>query len=354
MARYVKKISRKAGLPPGTLVHIGEKKTEMPRIRVIDFDEEHFEERELATFDECLRYKDKPTSTWISIEGIHQTEIIEKIGQCFNLHPLALEDILNTDQRPKLDDYEGYICVILKTLGYDEKTEQLKTEQLSLILGSTYVISFQESQENTLESVRGRLRKGMGRIRKLGPDYLAYALLDAIVDQYFLVLEKMGERIEALEENLMSDASPETAKAIHHLKRNLILLRKSVWPVREVISRLEVGESSLIEDRTRLFFRDVYDHAVHVIDTIETFRDMASGMIDVYLSSTSNKLNEVMKVLTIIATIFIPMTFFVGVYGMNFKYMPELEWPWAYPMLWLFMIALGLSMLAYFRKKKWL
>jgi magnesium transporter len=354
MARYMKKISRKAGLPPGTLVHIGEKKTEIPTIRVLDFDEGHFEEREIARFDQCLRYKDKPTSTWISIEGIHQTEIIEKLGQCFDLHPLALEDILNTDQRPKLDDYESYICVILKTLSYDEKTEQLKAEQISIILGSTYVISLQESQGNIFDPVRDRLRKGMGRIRKQGPDYLAYALLDAIVDQYFLVLEKIGERIEGLEETLMTDANPETAKAIHHLKRNLILLRKSVWPVREVISRLEVGESSLIENRTRLFFRDVYDHIVHVIDTIETFRDMASGMIDVYLSSTSNKLNEVMKVLTVIATIFIPMTFFVGVYGMNFRFMPELGWPWAYPVLWLFMIALGVSMVAYFRKKKWL
>jgi magnesium transporter len=354
MVRYMKKISKKAGLPPGTLVHIGEKKTEIPRIRVIDFDEEHFEDRDLAAFDECLRYKDKPTRTWISIEGLHRVEVIEKLGQCFNLHPLALEDVLNTDQRPKLDDYGDYLCVFLKILSYDEQIEQLKVEQFSLILGSTYVISLQESPGNILDSVRDRLRKGMGRIRKLDHDYLAYALLDAIVDQYFLVLEKMGEGIESLEENLMSDATPETARRVHQLKRNLILLRKSVWPVREVMGRLEVGESHLIKDRTRLFFRDVYDHVMHVIDTIETFRDMASGMIDIYLSSTSNKLNEVMKVLTIIATIFIPMTFIVGVYGMNFTYMPELKWPWAYPALWILMIALGVSMVVYFRKKKWL
>ena len=315
MRMFHKKVSRKAGLPPGTLIHVGEKKTERVRIRVIDYDEGTFEERDLSTIDECLPYKEKPSVTWINIDGLHQVDIIEKMGKTFDLHPLVLEDILHTGQRPKLEDFEDYIVIISKMLSYNGEENQIEAEQFSLVLGANYVISFQESEGDVFDPVRERLRKGKGRIRTRGPDYLAYALMDTIVDNYFVVLEKIGEDIEALEEEIVTDPRPETSHAIHHLKREMIFLRKSVWPLREVIGALERGESSLIQDKTTIFLRDVYDHTIQVIDTIETFRDMASGMLDVYLSSISNRMNEVMKVLTIIATLFIPLTFIAGLYG---------------------------------------
>ncbi|MFO7460295.1 MAG: magnesium/cobalt transporter CorA [Desulfatiglandales bacterium] len=354
MVRFMKKISKKAGLPPGSLVHIGERKTEKARIRLIAYDERNFEEKDIERVEESFPLKPEPAVTWLNIDGIHQVDLIEKIGKQFRLHPLALEDVLNTDQRPKFDDYEDYICVILKMLTYNEKDNRLKVEQISLIVGQSLVISLQESEGDVFDPVRERLRKAKGRIRKMGSDYLAYALVDAIVDSYFVVLERIGEEIESLEDELLSDPKPETSRTIHRLKRELIFLRKSVWPLREVMGRLERGESTLVKEQTKPFLRDVYDHTVHVIDTVETFRDMVSGMMDVYLTSVSYKLNEIMKVLTIIATIFIPLTFIAGVYGMNFNYMPELEWRAGYALAWLLMIAVGVTLLVYFRRKRWI
>jgi magnesium transporter len=354
MMRFIKKISKKAGLPPGSLVHIGEKKSEKARIRLIDYSEDHFEEMDLSDIEESFSYRDKDSVTWINVDGIHQVEIVESIGRHYELHPLVLEDILNTDQRPKMEDYEEYLFLILKMITYDEAQKLLHMEQVSVIVGPRFVISFQESEGDVFESVRERLRKGKGRIRKQGPDYLAYALMDAVVDNYFLVLEKIGEDIEELEEEVIGKAVPETVESIHNLKRELLFLRKSVWPLREAVASLEKGESSLIQERTTVYLRDVYDHTIQVIDTIETYRDMVSGMMDVYLSSLSNRMNEVMKVLTIIATLFIPLTFIAGIYGMNFKYMPELEWHDGYFVVWAVMIAVAVLMLFYFRKKKWL
>jgi magnesium transporter len=292
--------------------------------------------------------------TWINVDGIHEVDLIESIGKQFDLHPLTQEDILNTDHRPKLEDHENYLFLILKMLTYDDTEKELKMEQVSLIIGSTFVLSFQESEGDVFDAVRERLRKAKGRIRKMGPDYLTYAITDAIVDNYFVVLEKIGEEIESLEDELITDPDTETVESIHNLKRELIFLRKSVWPLREAIVGLEKGESDLVQDKTAVYLRDVYDHTIQVIDTIETFRDMVSGMLDVYLSSLSNKMNQVMKVLTIIATIFIPMTFIAGIYGMNFKIMPELEWRWGYLFAWIIMLLIGLSMIIYFKKKKWL
>ena len=237
---------------------------------------------------------------------------------------------------------------------YDEEENQIKEEQFSLVLGQNYIITFQEKVGDIFELVRDRLRKGKGRIRKRPPDYLAYALIDAVVDHYFIVLEKFGERVESLEEELLTNPIPETLQTIHHMKRELIFLRKSVWPLRELIGGLERGESTLVDEKTTVFLRDVYDHTIQIIDMVETLRDIVSGMLDVYLSSVSNKMNEVMKVLTIIATIFIPLTFIAGIYGMNFEFMPELKWHWAYPMVWVIIIAIGITMLLYFRRKKWL
>jgi len=354
MQKFIKKRSKKAGLPPGTLIHIGEKKTEQVRIKIIDYDEMHFEEKEVQAVEECFSFKDKSTMTWINIEGIHQVEILEKLGNCYGVHPLVLEDILNTDQRPKMEDIGDYIYIVLKMLYYDDKSNGIITEQISLILSKNFVISFQEGKEgDVFDPVRERIRSGKGKIRKRGSDYLAYSLLDSIVDNYFIILEKLGEKIEVLEEELIANPTRKTLQIINNLKREMIFLRKSVWPLREVISGLERGESLLIDESTRIYLRDVYDHTVQVIDTVETFRDMLSGILDVYLSSISNKMNEIMKVLTIIATIFIPLTFIAGVYGMNFKYMPELEWHWGYPLIMCFMAGIAVLMLFYFKRKKW-
>jgi magnesium transporter len=354
MPKLIKKRSKKSGLPPGTLVHIGEKKAEASKIRLMDYDEGHFQEKEVKTIEECFLFKEKPTVTWINVDGLHQVEILEKLGECYGLHPLVLEDILNTDQRPKMEDFGEYLYIVLKALDDDSKGGEIEPDQISFILGSCFVFSFQEREGDTFDPVRERIRNNKGRIRKMGADYLAYALLDSIVDNYFIVLEKLGERIELLEEKLIASPTPETLHIIHRLKREMIFLRKSVWPLREVINGLERGESSLIQEPTRIYLRDVYDHTIQTIDTIETYRDMVSGMLDIYLSSVSNRLNSVMKVLTIIATIFMPLTFLAGIYGMNFKVMPELEWRWGYPSVWLIMVGIGVSMLIYFRKKKWL
>jgi len=356
MPKLTKKRSQKAGLPPGTLIHIGEKKREEPKITILDYDETQFQEREAKSVEECFPLKEKPTVTWINVEGLHQVEVLERLGGCYGLHPLVLEDILNTDQRPKMEDYGEYVYIVLKMLTYyDDKSGQIEAEQISLVLGRNFVLSFQEGKKgDVFDLLRERLRGGKGRIRKMGADYLAYSLIDSVVDHYFIILERLGERVEFLEEELMTEPTTKTLQEIYNLKREMIFLRKAVWPLREVVGALERGESPLIQQNTQIYLRDVYDHTIQVIDTIETFRDTVSGMLDIYLSSVSNRLNSVMKVLTIIATIFMPLTFLAGIYGMNFKYMPELEWRWGYPLVWMIMIAIGILMLFYFRKKKWL
>jgi len=354
MPRLIKKRSKKAGLSPGTLIHIGEKRAEKARIRIIEYDEKNFQEREVAKIEECFPLKDASTLTWINIDGIHQVEIIETLGKHFGLHPLLQEDILNTDQRPKVEDHNDHLFIVLKMLHYDDKEKEVTIEQVSIILGSHFVISLHEGDGDIFNLIRERIKNKIGRHRTMGADYLAYTLIDAIVDHYFIVLEKLGERIELTEEALVTNPTQATIKEIHTLKRELIFLRKSVWPLREVVNTLEREEPPLIHASVAPYLKDVYDHTIQVIDTIETFRDMVSGMLDIYLSSVSNKMNEVMKVLTIIATIFIPLTFIAGVYGMNFTYMPELEWPWGYFLILGVMLVVALGMLTYFWKKKWL
>jgi magnesium transporter len=346
--------SRKAGLSPGTLVHIGEKMTDTVKVAVLDYDERNCSETALTQFDQCIVYLGKPSVTWVDIEGVHDIQAMEKIGGCFGLHPLVMEDILNTDQRPKLEDYGDYLYIVLRMLTIGSETGEIVSEQVSLILGQNFVLSIQEGAKgDVFDSVRTRIRSEKGQIRKLGADYLAYALIDAVVDNYFIILEKVGERIELLEESLISDPGPDTLQLLHHLKREMIYLRKSVWPLREVVSAMQRRDSALIRESTGYYLRDVYDHTIHVIDNIETFRDMLSGMLDIYLSSVSNRMNAVIKVLTIIATIFMPLTWIVGIYGMNFKHMPELEWQWGYPAVWLAMLTISAGMMVYFKKKKW-
>jgi magnesium transporter len=354
MVKAIRKSLTKAGLPPGTLVHVGERKVEAARITVIDYDLTSFQEKQVAAIEECFSFKTTPTVTWINIDGLHQVEIIEKLGTQFELHPLILEDILHTGQRPKLEDFDTYMYIVLKMLSYNDAKQKVEAEQVSLVLGPNFVISLQESIGDVFGPVRDRIRNSKGRIRKMNPDYLVYSLIDAVVDNYFLILEKLGEKIESMEQDLVSQPTQETLQQIHGLKREMISLRKSVWPLREAVGALDRSESALISESTHIFMRDLYDHTIQVIDTVETFRDMVSGMLDIYLSSISNRMNAVMKVLTIIATIFIPLTFIAGIYGMNFKYMPELEWRWGYPAVGLVMAAVAVIMLVYFRRKKWL
>ena len=353
----MKKISRrskKAGLPPGTIVFVGEKRSEKVKLSVINYDDANFQEKEVRNVEEAVSIRKKSSVTWLNIDGVHQPEIIEQIGKSFGVHPLVLEDIANTGQRPKMEDFDDYIFVVFRMLRFDETENQTKTEQISMVLGPDFVVSFQEREGDVFDIIRERLRNNKGRIRKMGADYLAYSLIDAIVDNYFMVLEKLGEAIEEIEDKLVSNPRSETLQIIHDLKRETVFLRKSVWPLREVISRLERSESPLISKSTFVYLRDVYDHTIQVMDSVDTFRDTLSGMLDIYLSSVSNRMNEVMKVLTVIATIFIPLTFIVGIYGMNFKVMPELDQPWGYPAVLLLMLAIAVVMLAYFRRKKWL
>ncbi len=354
MRRFTKKRSLKSGSAPGTLLHIGEKRKETVRVSLMDYDVEQLQERELKQIDEAYPLKNLPTTTWINIEGLHDIELIEGIGKHFQIHSLTLEDIVNTSQRPKSENYDHYFYVVFKMLHFDEIKNLVMSEQVSLIVGENFLISFQEAKGDAFDSIRSRIRKGRGRIRKGGCDYLAYALIDAIVDEYFLILEKISERIETLETAIMDNPTPETLHLIHGLKRETIYLRKQIWPLREVVNHLTREETNLIQDSTHVFLRDVYDHIIQVIDNIESFRDILSGMTDLYLSTISNKMNEVMKVLTIIATIFIPITFVAGIYGMNFKIMPELEWKWGYAAVWAVMITIVLFLLNFFKRKKWL
>lgn len=347
------KRSEKAGLSPGTLMYVGDKEPRPPRITVIDYDGSGFLEKQAASVEECFPFKETSTVTWINVDGVGDASVIEKLGAKFDIHPLVLEDIMTTTQRPKAEDLGNAVFVVLRMIECGKDGAGLTADQLSLILGPNYVLSFQETPGDCLDPVRERIRGGKGRIRKLGPDYLAYAIVDAVVDSYFFVLEKLGERIDALEEVLVEAPRREMLHEIHALKREMIELRKSVWPLREVVSGLERMETPLIRKSTGVFLRDVYDHAIQVIDTVESFREILSSMVETYLSSVSNRMNEVMKVLTIISTIFIPITFIVGVYGMNFPNMPEMGWRWGYLFVWAAIVAAVGGMIAFFRKRKW-
>ncbi len=325
-------------------------------ITVINYDENNFLEIKPQSVEEVFPYCDSPSVTWINIDSISNQELIEKLGNHLRIHPLILEDIANPHERAKMEDFDDYIYLVVKMLNYPEDAEEVTMEQLSIVLGPHYVISFQESDRpgDPFEFIRERLRTGKGRIRRMGADYLAYNLVDSIIDRYFTALENLAVKIELLEDELISNPRPATLQLIHDLKREMLFLHKSVWPLREVISRLQRCDSPFFSDVTKTYFKDVYDHTIQVIETIETYREMISGMLDIYLSSISFKTNEIMKVLTIISTIFIPLTFVAGVYGMNFENLPELKWTYGYHMFWIFNIIVALSMLIYFKKRKWI
>lgn len=344
----------KTGLAPGTLVHVGEKKAEKVVIRVLAYNSEKLIEKELETIEECLEFKGQPDIyLWINVDGLDRVDIIEKLGSYFNIHPLTLEDVLNTGQRPKTEDYDSYIYTVLKMMLFDNEKEEILIDQISIIIGFNYLLSFQERQGDVFDPVRERFKNPASRLRKSGVDYLAYSLIDAVVDNYFLILEHFGDEIEYLEEGLVLQPRPETLMTIQKYKRDMITLRKAVWPLRELINGLQRVESDLITESTSIYLRDVYDHTIQVIDSVEELRDILSSMVDIYLSSVSYRMNDVMKVLTVIATIFIPLTFIAGVYGMNFENMPELKWRWGYPVVMLGMTFVGVSMFIYFKKRRW-
>jgi magnesium transporter len=342
-----------AGLSPGTLVFVGQRKRSSVRVDVLAYTETTFGEQKDVSVDHCRDAIKAPGVTWINVNGIHDIGLIEALGKYLNLHPLTMEDIVNTSQRPKAEVFPGYIYTVLKMISFNETRHQVEMEHVSLILSDHFVVSFQEDEGDLFDAVRERIRSAKGRIRQMGADYLAYALMDAVVDHYFLTVEHIGDRIEDFDDRILADPKPEDIQQIHRFKRDILGLRKAVWPLREEVSTLEKTESALIRAETRVFLRDLYDHTIQVIDMVETFRDILGGMHDTYLSSLSNRMNEVMKVLTVIATLFIPLTFIAGVYGMNFEHMPELKWRWGYGLIWGVMLAVGLGMVGYFKKKKW-
>ena len=355
MGRIIKK-QKKIGTSPGTLVHIGDRFKDEAEINLIEYSKEAYKDHAVKDLGLYLSKESKDSSkvTWLNVDGLQDISVVEKIGDSFKLHPLLLEDVLNTGHRTKIDDYGDYLFIVLKMIHFDEDTYELSSRQLSLILLDGYVISFQEVGSELFSEVKQRIQGGKGNIRKLGADYLLYALIDTVVDSYFVILEKLGDKIDELEDSLMESPKKESLQNIHKLKKEMLFLRNSIWPLREVISTLVRAESTQIKSETVVFLRDVYDHIIQVIDTIEIYRDMLSGMLDTYLSSISNKTNDVMKVLTILSTIFIPITFLAGVYGMNFKVMPELDWRLGYGMFWLIALASTLLMINFFKKKKWL
>ena len=327
---------------------------EKVRVFVTAYDQSHLDERELTGIADLNAFQPNGRSCWIDVRGLHDPEIVAAIGQRFGVHPLVLEDVLNATQRPKVEELGESLFLVMKILHYDENAPVVTSEHMSIILGSNYVLTFREEDGPEFDRVRERLRAARGRLRTSGIDYLAYCLIDSVVDNYFVILDQLAEKIEFVEDHVVSNPTTETLRTIHTLKKDIVYLRRSVWPLREVVNRLASGSVALVEEATVPYMRDVYDHTIHVIDATETYRDIVSGMLDIYLSGVSNRLNEIMKVLTIIATIFIPLTFLCGWYGMNFKTMPEYEWRWGY--MWVIVLALSVAatMLLFFRRRRWL
>lgn len=353
MGRLLQGSAVRPGTAPGTLEHRGTQKVDRVRISYFDYDATEFSEGEVDSIRDCLGFADSERATWVNIEGVHDVEVIRALGDRFGWHPLMLEDIVSLNQRSKAEDYEDYLYIVLPMLRWNEELGAVEAEQLSLVLGKRYVFTFQERPGDVFDTVRERLRGAKGRIRARACDYLAYALTDAVVDSYFGILERIGDVTERLEEEVLLAPRQETMQRLHQLKRELISVRRGVWPLREMLSALARAEGDHFTKETRVFLRDVYDHAVQVVDIVEALRDVVSGAVDLYLSSVSYRTNEIMKVLTVMASIFIPLTFCAGVYGMNFDYMPELHYTWGYPALLGSMAVMALAMLAFFRWKSW-
>lgn len=354
MYKYLKSQRKKVGLPPGSVVYTGEKSDITPTITLISYTHDQIQEKPGKNLEDCLSAKIENGVTWINVDGLQNVDLIKQIGHAYALHPLVLEDIVNPVQRAKIETFDKYIFIVMKMMIWHEETNNFTVQQISLILGDQFVITFQEKHCVLFDTIQNALRTSQGRIREQGSDYLTYILIDTIVDHYFLILENLGDQIETVEQVIITDPTRKNIQSLYKLKRKVFIFRKIVWPVREIINHLLQTKFTFVSDFVLPYYRDVYDHVMQIIDTVETFRDMLGSMLDIYLSSLTNRINEVMKVLTIIATLFIPLTFLASIYGMNFKYMPELNWKWGYFTVLGIMGVTVIGMLVYFRKKKWI
>lgn len=355
MIKSLSTTSEKSGLPPGSLIHVGAVLETVTRMTVIDYSKDTFAEQQIQDVDEIRKYKDSDTVTWVIIEGLTNIDVVERIGTIFGIHQLVLEDILNTHQRPKFEEYDDHLYIVLKCLLPEDKQLTVSYEQISLLLFNNFVFLFKEKRDALFQPITQQIRTSRGRLRRLGGDYLTYMILDTIVDQNFILIDSLDEAITSLEDGLLaSEPTKEMLNKIQRLKREIISIRRHVSPIRELLAGMLRSETELINEKTYIYLSDVSDHAVRVMELIESYRDILTGLLDIYISSVSNKMNEVMKVLTVFASIFIPLTFLTGIYGMNFENMPELKWKWAYPLLWTLFITIPVGLFIYFRKKKWL
>lgn len=356
---FIKEYSHQPGTLPGTIII--DENAEFPTIFLIDYNQDNCIRKQIETPEECIEYLDMESVSWVDVQGLGNQDILQRIGSVFNLHPLVLEDVVNMTERPKIEDYEDQLLIIAQMVVPKERTAGFYSEQVSLVLGKNYLLTVQEEAEHDcFEGVRARIEKCKGIIRRQGADYLAYALLDSIVDGFFPVLERYGEQIEELEEEVIVEPTQKTLQKIYKIRRELLQLRRAIWPQRDAINSLIRDGSELISEEVRIYLRDCYDHTVQVMDMVETYRELASGLMDVYLSAVSNKMNEIMKLLTIVSSIFIPLTFVAGIYGMNFNpekspyNMPELGWYWGYPMCLAVMVTIACTLLVFFWRKGWL
>lgn len=354
MARFYKKRIQNKGLPPGSLVFIGQQMMEQSALYCIDYSKDHLAEKPIKRLAELEPLRDSPTITWLNIDGIHDINLIREVGDFFDIHPLLLEDILNTGQRAKVAQIDDTLLIVAKMLNFDRETSQVKSEQLSIVIHKHFLITFQEQSGDTFEAVRERIRGGKGRTRHSSTDYLAYALLDTVVDNYIYLVEHLGENIEELELQILENPDKEVLGKINVFKRELQFLSKVMRPAKDIPRQLLREEVTGIDKKTIPFIRDLEDLLTHVIESLDTYRDLTSDYLNIYHTVMSTRMNDVMKVLTIFASIFIPITFFAGVYGMNFDYLPELHFKWAYPIFWAIVIGVVISMLLFFRRRKWL
>ena len=354
MAGSTTTVASKTGLPPGTLVHVGEQLASETRITLIDYTRDGSTEHVVNTVQEIAAFRGTDSITWVNVEGLVDVAVIEAIGQEFDIHPLVLEDILHTGQRPKFEEYEDYLFLVFKAMYPAVDGEVVNYEQVSILILNDFVFTFKEKCDAIFDSIKARLRKPNAHFRNFGTDYLAYTLLDAVVDRYLALQDYMDAALESIEDALLEDPDTSTLMSIQQVRHALISMRRSAAPLRELVGGILRSDSGLIGDNTLIYYRDVYDHVLRVTDAFDTYRDMVSSLLDIYNTTISNRMNEIMKVLTVFATIFIPLTFLTGIYGMNFEYMPELKWKWAYPALWVCFLVIPVVLMVYFRKKKWL
>lgn len=353
MQHDIRHAAKKTGLAPGELVHVGDHIDQSIQLRFFKYNEKEWLEKEIHSLTELEEHVDDTTIGWLNVDGLHNVAVIKEIGERYNLHPLLLEDILNTRQRPKIEDFGDYLYVVFKMLAYDDKDKNIECEQISIVIGPNYLLSFQEKEGDLFDGIRERIRTGIGRMRRMHPDYLAYSMLDITIDHYFVLLETLYDKVEALEQIILLKPGEHVPREIHELRQQTLLLRKASWPLRQLIEQLQKSESPLVDESTSLYLRDVWDHIVRVTESVDSIQDMQSNAMETYLSLTNQKTNQIMRLLTVMATVFMPLTFITSVYGMNFDYMPELHWRWGYPALWGVLMACSVGMFVYFRRKKW-